>query len=441
MKRSTLILLFIAAGLGAFVYFYELRDGKGRDEKTETSQPAFTFKREDLAAITVTRAGQTITLEQRDNQWVITQPVNTAADQTAVDALISGLTDARIERNLTASAEEIKSYGLSEPAVTLEIKLKNGEMRRLKLGAKDFSGLSVYGQLDQAPDAVLLPASLLTSADKPLDDLRDRAVLGVSQYDLSALKLSNEHGQLTLAKQDANWMLKSPIEAAADESEVSSLLGEITSAKAVEFVSETADDPAKYGLHKPAITLTAQLPGGAERVLTIGSKTEEHYFAKNSERPAVFKIPAALYDKLNAKPASLRDKQIIKLDKDELTRIEIKNLHLTLVAEKDNENKWLIKSPAEQKDKEAQSWKLFDPLETNKATEVLDPAPAAIAAKLAKPAVEVKLTDKSGKITTLRVSAADGDNAYVSVAGKPGVYKVSKQMVEGLSFKAADITL
>src|SRR2546421_9918615 len=127
MKRNTLILMIAAVALGAFVYFYEIKSGKPRDEKTDTSKPAFNFKREDVTAITLTRAGQTVALENQDNKWVIKQPVNAAADQTAVDSLVNGLAEARVERNLTASADQMRAYGLNEPAVTIEVKLKNGE--------------------------------------------------------------------------------------------------------------------------------------------------------------------------------------------------------------------------------------------------------------------------------------------------------------------------
>jgi len=440
MKRSTLILLLAAAALGAFVYFYEVKGGKSRDEKPDTTKPAFNFKREDVSALTVTRAGQTVQIENQDNKWVIKQPVNAPADETAVNAIVNDLTSARVERGIKASADEIKSYGLQEPAVTVEVKLKSGEQHKVRLGSKDFSGLSVYGQVDQGQEVALLPSSLLTSADKPLNDLRDRAVLGVSQFDLGGLSLTNENGRIALAKQESNWVLKSPVEAPADDSEVRSLLGDITSAKASEFVSEAADDLAKYGLDKPQITLTAQLQGGGERTLVIGSKADDKYYAKSSERPSVFKVESSLYDKLNVKPSGLRDKQIVKLNKDDLTRVQVKNPNLTLVAEKDKDGKWVIKEPADKKDKEANSSKFLDPLET-KATEVLDKAPGSVAAKLSKPAVEVRLTGKDGKTTTLRVSSAEGDDAYVSVEGRPGVYKVGKQMLENLSFKADSVTL
>lgn len=41
----------------------------------------------------------------------------------------------------------------------------------------------------------------------------------------------------------------------------------------------------------------------------------------------------------------------------------------------------------------------------------------------------------------MKVSSADGENAYLRIEGKPEAYKVGKQMVEDLSFKATDIVL
>jgi ribosomal protein S1 len=62
-----------------------------------------------------------------------------------------------------------------------------------------------------------------------------------------------------------------------------------------------------------------------------------------------------------------------------------------------------------------------------------------VKSRLAKPAVEARLTYKDGKVVEVKVSSADGDNAYVSVKGHSEAFKVKKQMLEDLSFKAADL--
>ena len=436
MKKNTLILLLLAAVIAVAVYFLEIKQGKPRDEKTDESKPAFAFTRDDISTISITRSGQSVTLEEKDGKWTITQPLTAQADQTTADSLVSSLTSAKIERSLTPSAEEMKSFGLEEPAVTVEIKLKSGETQTIKLGAKDFSGLSAYAQLSSSGDVALVPSSLLTNADKSLNDLRDKAIFGASQFDIKSISLTNEHGQMSLAKDDGEWALKKPFEAGVETTEMNTFLSEVTSASAEEFVSEAADDLPKYGLDKPQITLSAQLNDGSEKSISAAKKDENHY-AKTSTLPQIFKISSSLYDKLNIKPAELRNKDIFKLDRDNLTKIEIKNPSLKLVAEKSGD-KWTIKEPVDKKDKDAPAFKVINPFET-KADEILESPSTEARAKLAKPAIEAKLTYKDGKVVELTVSAADGDNAYVSVKGRSEVFKVKKQMLDDLSFKLADL--
>jgi hypothetical protein len=439
MKKSTLILIAIAAVLVALVYFLEIKkDDSPEVDEDQTSKAAFTFKREDVASITVSRQGETFVLESQDGKWLITQPINAPADEGEADSLARAIVDARVERKISASEENKGSYGLAEPAVTLVVKLKSGEEHTLALGNKDYSGLSAYAQIDNSNEVAIVGSSLLTSAEKSLDDVRDKSVVGVSQFDLRGLMLTNENGKLALTKESGEWKLTSPATGDADQSEVDSLVTEITTAKVTEFVTESDQDLKKYGLDNPKISVTLQLQSG-ERLLAIGAEAEGNYYAKTSERAQIFKVDSTLFEKLNVKPASLRSKDILSIEQDDVTRIQITNPHLKLIAEK-KDDKWVVQEPADNKDKEFSSWKVFTPLET-KATELLDNPPPAARARLAKPAITVQLTGKDGKTTVVRVSSADGDSAYVQVEGRPTVYKVEKSIVEQLSFKIADAVI
>jgi hypothetical protein len=435
MKRSTLILVSLAAVVAVAVYFFEIKPGKPRDQTPDTTKPAFAFARDDIASISITRGGETVTVEQKDGKWTITQPITAQANQSAIDSLVSSLTSAKIERTLTPSPDEIKSFGLETPAVTIDIRLKSGNTEQIRLGSKDFSGLSAYAQTG-GPEVALVPASVLADSDKSLDELRDKSVLGVSQFDIKSISLTNEHGQVSLVKDGGEWSLKKPFEAGVEDSEMNSFLRELASAEAEEFVAEKPDDLGKYGLDKPTISLTAQLNDGSEKTLAVGSKDDNHY-AKASTRPEIVKISSSLYDKLNLNPSELRNKEIFKLDKDNLSKVEIKNANTKLVAEKSGE-KWVIKEPADKKDKDAPEFRVISPFET-KADEILASPPSDVRARLAKPAVEARLSYKGGKVVELKMSKADGDHAYVAVKGRSEVFKVKKQMVEDLSFKPADL--
>ncbi len=303
MKRSTLIVLLIALALGAYVYFYEMKSGKGRDEE-EASKPAFTFKSEDVAAINLISNNQTIALETNGKDWTITQPVKTNADQTAVESLLSGVASATIDRSLVMTPSLQAASGVAQPAVTIDVKLKNGTQHKLLLGRKDPTDAGVYAQIDQNPNVLLLPASLVTSAVKTLNDLRAKEITTLLQGDV--------------------------------------------------------------------------------------------------------------------------------------TSFTIKNQNLTFAAERNSENKWLIKEPAAKKDQEADISKPFSLLSTT-ASEVIDMPDDKIKTLLAKPVVEATFNSKDNQVVKFLIAAAQGEDVYVRVEGKPEVFKVNKSLLEALQFKLPDV--
>ncbi len=442
MKKSTLLILALALIGGALVYYLEIKPGKPRDEEADKSREAFKLTREEIQQITLTRGGQSYAFEFKDNKWMLTQPVSGAADETAMNSLIGDLVSLKISSDLKAvSADDLKSYGLAEPKVKIDLKLKDGKSHSIQLGGKDFSEANVYAKLDGGNDAALISSSLLTNADKDLKDWRDRSVFGgLTDLDIKGLKLNTESGAIALSKAEDGWNLTAPLNTPAEDSEVSGLISEITSSKAAEIVADSADDLGKYGLANAKLGATVTLTAGGERSLLIGSKVDEMYYGKLSDRPAILKLEKALCDKLNAKASALRSKTIVKVIQDDATRVELKNPNIPqlIVEANADHSKWIVKAPADKKDKEASAFKLFTPLQT-KAEEILDKVPANVAAKLAKPAVVLSITTKNGKTQTLRISEADGEKVYVRVDGNPAVYKVSKLWLESLSFKLDEV--
>ena len=435
MRRSTLLPIVAAASLGAFVYFFEVRRGEQPGEKAYMSLPAFIFKPAEIAEINLTRQGQTIRIENREGKWVITEPVSTPADQTAVGSIAEAIATAGVDRRIPFSPGETKAYGLDQPAVILEIKLRGGELHRLRLGSANFSGSWVYAEVDGSADVALLPVSLLTNSDKSLQDLRDRSLLDVSQDEVKSLELTNENGRFSLTHDGSDWTLSRPVEAAADSVVAESLVGEAASTQVVEFASESAVDLAKYGLDKPEITLTMRLQSGGESALIIEAKEKDFNYAKRSDRPQILKIGSSLYDKLNVKLANLYDRNIIRFNPDDLTRVRIKNRHQMLAAEKGQDEQWVVKERTGIRGEDLDITRILNVLRTTRADEVMDRPSASVMSRLARPEAEVQLTNGDGKTQTLWVSAADGDNAYAKRKASLLVYKISRYLVQDLNFK------
>lgn len=438
MKRSTLILLILAIGMGTAVYYLEYKPGKPRDEETATSKPAWDIKQDDISGIEIRRGGETLQFALDGEKWQLRQPLSAVANDAALRSLASDIAGVTIEREFPAGAESLPSYGLATPALRIEFKLKSGKSRVIEIGEKDVLGSAAYARIDGGANVAMIPASLLTSASKSLSEFRDRTLFGGALTDLEQVKLVNGTSSFEIGQKNGVWSIIAPYAAEAEETEVSSLLSTLTTAEATEIVSETDAESAKFGLTNPGLKLIARLTSGGERSVSVGTKVGEDFYARVSDKPQIFKVNAAFQERLKTRLSQLKSRLLVKFNRDELTGIQIRNSNLTLFAEKSGDGKWLIRQPAEKKDQAASAFRIVDPFET-RATEVVDQPTAAIVAALAKPAIEARLTDKSGKVTVVRVSAAKDGNAFVRIEGRGEVYKVPESFVENLNFNLDEV--
>jgi hypothetical protein len=439
MKKSTGIIFLVAVALAAFVYFYELKHTPSTETPGDTSKPAFSaLNSDDIAGLTLDRAGTSVVFERRKDDWYIVQPIATKADQSRLAGITSQISSLRTDRSFTATPEQVASFGLDHPAVTLSFTMKNGTKHKLRLGGKDFSGSSIYLLTDDDDKNVsLISDTLLTTSDKSLEDLRDRSVLAVSASDATSFDLTNPTGEIAAVKKDPVWNIEKPRATTGDTNAITSLLQTVNNAQITQFVSDTpgnrAGDLAKYGLSSPAIRFRATAGSGQSTELQIGKKDGAEYFARDPSRPMIFRVNDTLYKALAEKFSDLRDKQLVHFSEDDITQLDIRNQNGTAQCVK-NAKGDLVIQPADKKDAE-QPCPFIMPLDSARAQEIYDEPPASIVSKLAKPAVDVTLTNSAGKKMEIQVSAASGDSVYARTAAGPQVYKLDKQVLTDLSAK------
>jgi hypothetical protein len=448
MKKSTRIVLALAIIAGAAFYFFDWKpNGKDGDKKTtaDKTKPAFTFQPDDVSAITISHPGdagtQPVRLARRNADWQITQPLTALADDSTAAGIAQALSNAHIEDTEPGTPDRLKQYGLDPAAVTIDFELSNGTKHSVQLGKKDFVGTSVYSKIDSNKDVSLLPESLLGLTGKSLDEYRDHAVLHAHTDQITSIDLKNASGEIALAKDGQNWKFSKPQSALADSSSVDELLAAITGGKFVTVAAETPDDLAKYGLATPAITISAADAKGKSATLIVGKKDGEMYFAREQSLPEIFRITADLQKKLCETFADLRDKKIAHFDPATITHVDFQNANGPISLTRKSDDEWTFDAPADVKGKSATAEKILATLEAARADEVLDTPPAAISAKLAKPAVQATLTFKDGKKLSVAISAAGADFVYARTGDSATIYKLKKAILDDLNLKPADMTL
>jgi hypothetical protein len=460
LKKSTLMVLLVAIMIGAAAYYFDWKRGQKEavNSAADTAKPAFTLQADDISSLTISYPAdpksQPIHFERQNGAWQITQPLHTSADDASVQGIVQQLASVRVAQSEPGTSDRLKVFGLETPDLALDFQMKDGAKHSLRLGKKDFTGVSVYAIVDGAKDVDLLPESLLVSADKPLQDLRDHSILHFATPDVVSFEIKNSSGELAATKDHEAWKFTKPGNAPGDGDAINSLLAAVASGRMTTIASETPDHLAKYGLANPAISFTTADAKGKTATLLIGKKERDEYFARDAARPTIFRINQSLYKKLTENFSDLRDRKLVQFDSATITHAEIHNTSGTILVTRKNETDWAFDATAPKDEKQKQNDqqktnqqekpvsldKLFTPLQQASADEIFDHPTSAQVATLAKPAFEASLTDKSGKILRIEISRESSGAVYAHTSDAPTIYKLKPQILTDLSFKASDLT-
>lgn len=450
IKKPTLIVLVCAIILGGVVYYFQWRSSKAPIAAEDNSKPAFSsIQAADIADVAILHPGKTdqpeIHLAKQGGKWDITQPLDTPADSGAVGGITDGLSSARVSQTEPGTPDRLKVYGLDSPSIEVDFQTKAGAKHKVVMGNKDFTGSYVYGVIDGAKDVSLLPVSLYDSANKSVQDMRDKSVLHIDSGKTASFELKNPSGALELSKKTVNdepqWNFTKPSDARADTDTVNSLLSAVSSGSFTKVEEEEPKDLSKYGLAHPGVTFAAVSDSGKKQTLAVGKKEGDGYFARDDSRPTVFVINEDLYKKLTQGFGDLRDKDFVHVTESDVNSIDMHNSNgtMAMARKKGSDFDWTVEAPADVKGKSAATWKVFSPLTSAKADAIIDHPSAAILSKFKKPAVEIDFNEKNGTKLTIKLSSADGDFVYGQTSAGPSVYKLKKSILNDLDLKASDL--
>src|SRR5256885_4146243 len=103
----------------------------------------------------------------------MTPPKPLGADQDAVSSMVSTLSSLGSERLVEEKATDLKPYGLTKPALEIDLTTKD-KPRKLLIGDDTPTGNAVFAKLEGDPRVFTLASYNKNSIDKGPNDLRDR---------------------------------------------------------------------------------------------------------------------------------------------------------------------------------------------------------------------------------------------------------------------------
>jgi hypothetical protein len=445
--KTTAVLAILLIGLSTFFYVYEVRQGPAREKATTEKDRVFMgLEAKDIDEVTLTRKGETVQLKKSGDAWALEGPVQGRAESQPVQDMLTSLSTLRVEREIDGSPAKPADFGLETPAAEIRFSAK-GEKHRVRLGAKNPTGLWVYAQLEEKPAVVLVPDSVLRDAEKPVADFRDKTVLAFERGQVKGLEVKTAGGQTVAAqvKGTDDWQMTSPMPAAADREQVAGLLDKLKAAKIKEFVTEPPKGPDPYGLDRP-LTLTLWLGEEKERsakTLRLGKPVPDKktVYAQREGDPTVFTIEEELVKAVPASATALRDKAIFAYDRSKLERVEVESPKGKVALAMEG-GAWKITAPAALKaDESATSDLLFKARDLRAKEFVADDGKQLARYGLDKPQLRLSVWEKDAKEpkTLLVVPAKEKDLAYATLAAGGPIVLVDARALTDLARSAQDL--
>lgn len=260
---------------------------------------------------------------------------------------------------------------------------------------------------------------------------------------IEELKIKSDKGETTTIKKDNGaWQVTQPVSAKADETEASGIASALGGLTVVRVIDENPADLKDYGLTAPRIEIDFKAAGDKDyRRLLIGDKspTGGDLFARRNDEKQVFLIPAFQETTLNKGTFNLRDKTVLKIDRDTLDGIEIVAGGKTLALAKDGAN-WSIAKPLQAKADFGAIEGLIGRIQSAQMKSIAadDPTPADLKKfGFDKPEATVNLKTGSARATLVVGGKGDDNMVYVRDLSKPMVMTIENAIVDELK-KGAD---
>jgi hypothetical protein len=259
-------------------------------------------------------------------------------------------------------------------------------------------------------------------------------ILKVNPADMTELVIKQKE-PVALKKTNGKWQIIEPKSYPADQEVVAGVLSTLSGLNADRIVEEKASDRRQYGLDPAQVELDISGRNGTRQLL-LGDDTPAggDVYAALATDPRVFTIASYNKSSLAKTLNDLRDKSLLTLSADKVSRVELlkKGEELELDRTKDG---WQMLKPSSSPADSSAVNALVSTL-TNARMELSSTSDAAGAFARATPLATAKLTGDGG-VQTLEVRKAK-DDFFAKSSAVDGIYKVDSSLGQALDKKIED---
>ena len=448
MRWPTIAALVVALLLvGGFYYVYEVRWAPEREKAESRKGRVFAAEPADVTAVELKRRDDTVRAARAGEAWELKAPVQARGNRAGIEETLTTVLMARMDREIESNPAGLADFGLDTPAADVTLTLKNGTTLGLALGSKSPTGVWVYAREHGKPAVFVVPDGVLREATKPVAEFRDRTILAFDRKDVTGVDVVAEGEPMAVIHADSAWRITRPVALPADGQMVGDMLEKLAAARVKEFVAETPPSLGTYGLDRPVrVTVhTGRDKDRASRTLLLGRVDADKkgvYAMREGER-SVLLVPEDVARAVPRTVAALRDKQLVAVDRDKITRVELESPKGAVTLARDGD-RWKITAPQALPADQVEAGALLTRLRELRAQGFLSDDASLETRLLAKPTVKLTVTEQGGAAKTLLLQASGEKrggvpSAYAAITGTGPVVLVEGKALDDFSRSVDDL--
>jgi|SRR5665213_141270 len=264
----------------------------------------------------------------------------------------------------------------------------------------------------------------------------EKVFAGLQSDKVDEIRVNSESGDSTLLKKDKDgWHITEPVAATAQDSEATGIASALSQLEVARVIDENPASLVDYGLGAPRLEIDFKGPGDKTyKKLLIGQKspTGANLFAKRNDEKRVFAIAAFQEATLNRSTFDLRDKTVIKFDREKVDHVDVTADNKTLELAKAGGD-WTIVKPLQAPSDNAAIDGLIGKIQSAQMKSIVgDNVSAADLKKygLDKPTASITLSLGSAKATLLVGGKAGDGSLYAKDASSTLVMTVDPTLMD-----------
>lgn len=271
---------------------------------------------------------------------------------------------------------------------------------------------------------------------------KPRAFDQLASENIQEIQIKNAEGETSRAQlESGNWQLVEPVKTDADDGVVGTVTSNLASLEVQRVVDEMPTDLKQYGLEPARIDVGFRLGDQKEfQHLHVGDKTATggDLYAKRPNEARVFLISSYLDSIFNKTPFDLRDKAILKLERDKIDGVEVAEGTSTIQFSRMG-TEWRLVKPVAARADFAAAEGLLTRLSSTNMLKVVDEAPADLRKYgLDRPSMTASALAGSTRATLLLGAKAEDGGYFAKDAARPTVFTVEEAVATDLGKDIAE---